>query len=223
MFFILPLRPACGHPKDNHNVAAMNLNSRIFDRIRVKPEPKQASRSETARCEYPGCSEPGDFRAPMGRLREGQYFCFCLDHVREYNASYNYFNGMSPEAVALYQRDAVVGHRPTWTMGANRTHKGFREEGDDPSRPGDTLGMVRAKTRRYSCSEPAKPRYGLAALKALDQLGLDDTADAIAIKTRYKDLVKRLHPDANSGDRSNEDKLREIIRAYNYLKSVKPA
>ncbi|WP_036257255.1 J domain-containing protein [Methylocapsa aurea] len=201
----------------------MDLNSRIFDRIRVKPEPKQASRSDQARCERPGCLEPGEFRAPMGRLREGQYFCFCLDHVREYNASYNYFNGMSAEAVALYQRDAVVGHRPTWSMGVKRTDKNFREEGDDPSHPGDTLGMVRAKARRYSCSEPAKPRYGLAALKALDQLGLDDAADAVAIKTRYKDLVKRLHPDANGGDRSNEDKLREIIRAYNYLKSVKPA
>ncbi|WOJ89765.1 DnaJ domain-containing protein [Methylocapsa polymorpha] len=201
----------------------MNLNSRIFDRIRVKPEQKQAPRPDQARCEHPGCSEPGEFRAPMGRLREGQYFCFCLDHVREYNASYNYFNGMSADDVALYQRDAVVGHRPTWSMGVKRGGKNFREEGDDPSHPGDTLGMVHAKTRRYSCVEPTKPRYGLAALKALDQLGLDDTADAVAIKARYKNLVKRLHPDANSGDRSNEDRLREIIRAYNYLKSVKPA
>jgi len=54
-------------------------------------------------------------------------------------------------------------------------------------------------------------------------LGLDETADAAVIKARYKNLVKRLHPDANSGDRSNEDKLREIIRAYNYLKSIRPA
>ncbi len=58
-------------------------------------------------------------------------------------------------------------------------------------------------------------------MKALDQLGLDDSVDMAAIKARYKDLVKRLHPDANAGDRSNEDKLREIIRAYNYLRSVK--
>jgi hypothetical protein len=200
----------------------MNLNSRIFDRIRAKREPKQALRQEQARCDHPGCNEPGGHRAPMGRLREGQYFSFCLDHVREYNATYNYFNGMTPEAVALYQRDALVGHRPTWSMGTNRTEKNFREDGDDPSRPSDPLGMARTKTRRRSCVEPAKPRYGLAASRALDQLGLDDSADLVAIKARYKDLVKRLHPDANSGDRSNEDKLREIIRAYNYLKSLKP-
>ncbi|MCL2384950.1 MAG: DnaJ domain-containing protein, partial [Alphaproteobacteria bacterium] len=70
---------------------------------------------------------------------------------------------------------------------------------------------------------PLKKRYGLAALKALDQLGLDDTVDMAAIKARYKDLVKRLHPDANSGDRSNEEKLRQIIRAYRYLTSMKQA
>ncbi|WP_026605959.1 J domain-containing protein [Methylocapsa acidiphila] len=200
----------------------MNLNSRIFDRIRVKPEQKQASRPQQARCDHPACTEPGEFRAPMGRLREGQYFCFCLDHVREYNASYNYFNGMTPEAVALYQRDAVIGHRPTWSMGVKRGDKNFREEGDEGAVSGDAFGTVRAKSRRNSCVEPKKPRYGLAALKALDQLGLDDTADAAAIKARFKDLVKRLHPDANSGDRTNEDRLREIIRAYNFLKSVKP-
>lgn len=201
----------------------MDLNSRLFDRIRVKPERKQAARPEQPACAHPGCRAPGEFRAPMGRLREGQYFCFCLDHVREYNASYNYFNGMSDEAVALYERDALVGHRPTWAMGANGATKSGGEESDNLSRHGDPLGMFRGQARRHSCVEPQKPRHGLAALKALGQLGLDDSADALAIKTRYKDLVKRLHPDANGGDRSNEEKLREIIRAYHYLKSVKPA
>jgi DnaJ domain len=201
---------------------SMNLNSRLFDRIRVKPERKQTVQTNQARCDHPGCNEPGQFRAPMGRLREGQYFCFCLDHVREYNASYNYFNGMSAEDVAVYQKEDVVGHRPTWSMGVNRSRSGFREEGDDPSRTSDPLGLFRSRMRE--AAEPApKPRTSVAALKALDQLGLDDGADAPAIKTRYKDLVKRLHPDANGGDRSNEDKLREIIRAYNYLKSVKLA
>ena len=120
----------------------MNLNSRIFDRIRVKREQKQALRPDQPRCDFPGCSEPGGHRAPMGRLREGQYFSFCLDHVREYNAAYNYFNGMSPEDVALYQREALVGHRPTWSMGSNRGAKGFREDGDDPARAADFIGAA---------------------------------------------------------------------------------
>jgi hypothetical protein len=204
----------------------MNLNSHFFDRIRVKPAQKSVANSDQTRCDHPGCTEAGQFRAPQGRLREGQFFCFCLDHVREYNASYNYFNGMTAEAVALYQREAIVGHRPTWSMGVNRAGKTFREDGDDTSQPIDPAGIHHARARqaqnrRHASEEAKKPRHGIAALKALDEMGLDESADATVIKARYKDWVKRLHPDANGGDRSNEDKLREIIRAYNYLKMVK--
>ncbi len=203
-----------------HNVPGMNLNSPLFDRIRTKsksapavePKPKQG-------CAHEGCTAPGEFKAPMGRLREGQYFCFCLEHVREYNASYNYFNGMSDNDVARYQKEAVIGHRPTWSMGVRRAAGGFREDGIDPMV--DPLGMRRAGMGAQAGSAQRAPRYGLAAMKALATLGLDDTADAEKIKTRYKEWVKRLHPDANSGDRSMEDKLREIIQAYNYLRTAK--
>jgi hypothetical protein len=201
----------------------MNLNSRLFDSIRVKPAQKSApAATRQAPCDYPGCAAAGEFRAPQGRDREGQFFCFCLDHVREYNASYNYFNGMSAEDVAVYQRDALTGHRPTWTMGSNRAAKGFREDGDDATKTRDPLGMFRA-SGGVAREAVKRPRVGVAAVKALDQLGLDDSADRDTVKARYKELVKRLHPDANGGDRSNEDRLREIIRAYNYLKSVKLA
>ncbi|MDE2364112.1 MAG: DnaJ domain-containing protein [Hyphomicrobiales bacterium] len=199
----------------------MDLNSPIFDRIRVK---QQARREEPAErrivCDYPGCESTGEFRAPMGRLREGQYFCFCLDHVREYNATYNYFAGMTDDAVARWMKDDTIGHRPTWSMGVNRAGKSFRE---DASGIRDPLGVfgARAGARQQRQAEAARPAYGIAAMKALGALGLDDTADAAAIKARYKELVKRLHPDANGGDRSSEDKLREIIRAYNYLRSAK--
>src|SRR5882724_693385 len=199
----------------------MNLNSRLFDRIRVKPLPDDSRRVSQVRCDHPGCLEGGDYRAPMGREREGQYFSFCLDHVRAYNATYNYFNGMSDDAVARYQREAVVGHRPTWSMGVNRAGKGHREEGLDPEGFSDHLGILRGRFRRPAPEAPRQPRYTAATMKALAKLGLDDSADAVAIKARYKELVKRLHPDANGGDRSSEDKLREIIHAYNYLKSVK--
>lgn len=199
----------------------MDLNSPLFDRIRVKAKPKQDVSALKLRCDHPGCAEPGAFRAPMGWRREGEYFCFCLDHVRAYNASYNYFTGMAPEAVALYQRDASTGHRPTWEMGSNG--RDFHVRSDDPSRFVDPLSIFGRRNQQQKPAEPQKPRCGVAAKKALDQLGLDETADSGAIRTRYKDMVKRLHPDANGGDRSLEDKLREIIRAYNYLKSVKLA
>jgi hypothetical protein len=197
----------------------MNLNSRLFDRIRMRPVSEEIPGPETQRCNHPGCAAAGEHRAPMGRDREGQYFSFCLEHVRAYNATYNYFAGMSDEAVARYQKEAIVGHRPTWSMGSNRTANGHREAGDEPLGGIDPLGIHTNREQRRAA--PKTPRYALREMKALATLGLDDSADAVAIKARYKETVKRLHPDANGGDRSSEDKLREIIHAYNCLKSAK--
>ena len=199
----------------------MDLNSPLFDRIRVKTAPREAPRPNEIMCDVPGCAAKGEFRAPMGRLREGQYFCFCMEHVRAYNASYNYFNGMTDEAVQHWMKEEVSGHRPTWAMGVNRAGRTFREEGVEA--PGfRDYGSYRARNPGER-PEPPRPRYGLAATKALETLGLDETANRATIKARYKELVKRLHPDANGGDRSSEDKLREIIHAYNHLKSAKLA
>lgn len=197
----------------------MDLNSPLFDRIRIAAKQRPQVRGAEMRCDRPGCDAPGMFRAPKGWQSEGEYFCFCLDHVRAYNASYNYFNGMTPEAVALYQRDASVGHRPTWSMGSG----GFGVRSDDASRFVDPLRIFGRHSPPRTPEEPKMPRCGIAAKKALDQLGLDETANSGTIRTRYKEMVKRLHPDANGGDRSREDKLREIIHAYSYLKSVKLA
>jgi DnaJ-domain-containing protein 1 len=68
-------------------------------------------------------------------------------------------------------------------------------------------------------AEAARPVRN-AERKALDTLGLEVGATKHQVKMRFKELVKRHHPDANGGDRSTEDRLVEIIQSYNYLKSV---
>src|SRR5947208_13911758 len=96
----------------------MKLDSPLFNRIRVKPE-HDHPRAEAPVCQWPGCDLEATHRAPKGRLREREYWRFCLDHVREYNHSYNFFAGMSEDAIAPYQKEAVTGHRPTWKIGVN--------------------------------------------------------------------------------------------------------
>lgn len=196
----------------------MNLNSPLFDRIRTKREPREERQASSIRCDSPGCEAEGAYRAPMGRLREGQYFCFCLDHVREYNATYNYFNGMKDADVARYMKDATVGHRPTWSMGTRRGQAGFREEATPTI---DPLGLHPGRFRRPQPAAKREPRYSPVTMRALAALDLDETAGAEAIRTRYKALVKRHHPDANGGDRSREEKLREIIHAYKTLRAAR--
>jgi DnaJ domain len=204
----------------------MKFDSPIFDRIRVKPEEDRRAAPECPVCNWTGCDAPATHRAPKGRLREGQYWRFCLEHVREYNHSYNYFAGMSEDAVAKYQKDAITGHRPTWKMGFNGDHRGSAGHAPDFGTAADPLGIFRELGGRGGWRpDPDRPeREGRmirnAERKALDTLGVELSATRAEIKAKFKLLVKRHHPDANGGDRTSEDRLREVIQAYNYLKSA---
>jgi hypothetical protein len=195
----------------------MKFDSPLFDRIRVKPAEDRRRNADAPCCDWKGCGNTATHRAPKGRTRENEYWRFCLEHVREYNHSYNYFSGMSDDAVLKYQKDAITGHRPTWKMGTGN-HSG-PELGTDAARdPFNVFREFGARTK----SAPAEPPRAIrnAERKALHELGLEVGADKAEIKARFKLLVKRHHPDANGGDRAMEDKLREIIQAYNYLKSA---
>jgi DnaJ domain len=206
----------------------MKLDSPFFDRLRVKPDAARRADAECPQCDWPGCGRPGAHRAPKGRGHEGEYWRYCLEHVREYNASYNYFAGMGDEAISAYQRDAVTGHRPTWRMGMRTARsaeeRNAREAGlgsngtrwHDPFRFFDELGGF----GRFVPETPESRNIRNAERKAFGVLALEITASAAEIKARFKELVKIHHPDANGGDRSTEDRLREIIQAYNYLKSA---
>ena len=201
----------------------MTTNSPLFDRIRVKPDRDRRVRSELPGCQWPGCGAPATHRAPKGRLRATEYWRFCLEHVREYNNSYNFFAGMSDDAVAQYQKDDITGHRPTWKMGSlggqrsGAGRAGFRRAGWAAEDPFELFGEGGSR-RAKPASEGRKILN--AQRRALETLGLEGTASRTDIKMRFKMLVKRHHPDANGGDRGSEDRLRDIIAAYNYLKSA---
>ncbi|MFZ0608460.1 MAG: J domain-containing protein [Xanthobacteraceae bacterium] len=205
----------------------MSTNSPLFDRIRVKPDQDRRARAELPACEWPSCKAPATHRAPKGRLRAAEYWQFCLEHVREYNNSYNFFAGMSDDAVAQYQKDALTGHRPTWkigSVGGTRTGKRARAKSRDFEGPADDpfslFGETGARQAGNGRAVPEGRKVFNAQRRALDVLGLEADAKRADIKTRFKLLVKRHHPDANGGDRGSEAQLREIIQAYNYLKSA---
>jgi DnaJ-domain-containing protein 1 len=135
---------------------------------------------------------------------------------------------MNPDDIAKYQKEAVVGHRPTWKMGMNGGRPTSRSRSsrfhpeiagaDDPFGVFREFGGPSGARRSERGGEPRTVHN--VERKALDALGLDAGASVEDVKTRFKALVKRHHPDANGGDRSTEDKLREIIQAYKYLKSI---
>jgi hypothetical protein len=206
-------------------------SSKFFDSIRIKPnklsaKQQAAAREEAAMCEWPECKNKGPHRAPKGRANDKEYWHFCLNHVREYNQGYNFFQGMAPDAVASYQKDALTGHRPTWKMGANGSpdKKPDLDGAVDPfamfnEMNGMGMGRGRARKPQQPIKEETRKIFN-AERKALQVMGLGPSATLDDVKAKYKALVKQHHPDANGGDRSTEDRLIEVIKAYNYLKTV---
>src|SRR5438046_10529817 len=121
-------------------------SSKFFDSIRIKPNKLSAkqqaqAREASAMCEWPDCKNKGPHRAPKGRTNDKEYWHFCLNHVREYNQSYNFFQGMNADAVARYQKDPLTGHRPTWKMGANTAGKTGNQAAEDFDGAADPCSM----------------------------------------------------------------------------------
>jgi hypothetical protein len=199
----------------------MKLDSKYFDSIRSKPAAEPETRVTGPVCQWRGCTAAGSHRAPMGRGREGKYFMLCLDHVRQFNASYNYFEGWSTAEVEAFQKDAAIGHRPTWTTAnGERMRAGGGSNGIFGHQASDPHGVFPWRDRTEGAGERRR-RLRPLELKSLEALDLTEKdADKVTVKARFKELVKRHHPDANGGDKRSENRLREIIQAYNYLKQA---
>jgi hypothetical protein len=199
----------------------MKFNSPLYDRIRVKPDQDRRRRAASPTCEWTGCANPATHRAPKGRGHEHEYWRFCLDHVREYNHSYNFFAGMSEEAVARYQKDAVTGHRPTWKMGTGgRRSRADQVSGFDAGDPFGVFQEFGAGPRGHAEQPRVETRsVHNAARKALHALNLEEDAtppDQGPLQAAGEATPSRRQWRSTA----SEDKLREIIEAYNYLKSA---
>jgi len=144
------------------------------------------------RCDWPGCAAEGAHRAPHSPQELDRHYWFCREHARAYNAQWDFFAGMTRDEIEAFQHDNATWHRPTWPLGGQR---------------GGAAGQASATPR----GPDRKTRQALAELQLGSDVGLKD------IKSRYKQLAKRYHPDANGGDKRAEDRLKRINEAYEYL------
>ncbi len=160
-------------------------------------------------CEMPGCLAAGEYRAPKSRGNLRDYWWFCLEHVRAYNASWDYYKGMSPGEIERQLRADASWQRPSWPLG--RLGGGAHDE-EAIRDPLDVFGA--AGLRRGRQGWPPASETPAALLEPLATLGLGWPVTLDAVKARYKELAKRHHPDANGGDRAAEERLKTINLAY---------
>ena len=163
-------------------------------------------------CESPGCGGEGIYRAPKAADRLREYHWFCLDHVREYNKSWNYCSGLSEAEIEQLIRADTQWERQTRPISHWQAHE---------TRLLDALNNIqggeeeeRAKTERL------RRESNTPEAKALRIFGLTPPVDYTSIKSRYIELVKLHHPDANGGDKAAEERLKTINQALQTLKAA---
>ncbi len=169
-----------------------------------------AGEPEARSCAVESCGRTPDYPAPRSREALSDLIWLCLEHVRAYNTSWDFYAGMSESEIEAHRRADAAWRRPTWPLGVRRTNG--RRRIRDPFGMVDGDGECEIGGRgRPSTATPAERQ-------ALATLGLKPPVGAASVKARYKELVKALHPDANGGDARAEERLKVVNQAYNTLR-----
>ena len=167
-------------------------------------------RGQARCCDMPGCRNVGEHRAPKDRSLS-EYYWFCHTHVQEYNAAWDFFSGMGARDIEQHIIESFYGDRPTWR---SDTYRGLESE------------LQRRIHETYTFQDAPEPddvyqarrATGNPELDALAMLGLEPPITFARIKVRYRELVKKYHPDRNQADPRAEDLIKRINMAYTLLK-----
>lgn len=172
-----------------------------------------AQETSTRVCEHEGCEEAGKFRAPKAPDVLDEFYWFCQQHVREYNAQWNFYEGKTEAEMNAQTSSDKVWARKTKDWRDPEAKAWARLGIEDPH---EVLGANATRN-------PGKKAGGGRKLppterRALEILDGDDNWTKADIRKAYKALIKVLHPDMNGGDRSQEDQLQEVVWAWDQLK-----
>lgn len=186
-----------------------------MNRKRAHPLPHEIAEAQATMrpCDHPGCKAEGACPAPKSREALRDFFWFCTDHARAYNESWNYFADLSGAQIEAQIRRDTCWDRPTRPLGDWRIHDWKLR---DAVFTHFNLGAHGWEARK----DEVRVRAQSPEEKALSVLGLDHPADFVQIRARYRELVKKHHPDANGGCKQSEEKLKDITQAYQVLKAA---
>ena len=164
-------------------------------------------------CEWENCKESGKFKAPQEKDNSKNYKWLCKELIKLFNKNWNYFEGMSQVEIEDFLKSDLTWHRPTqkfassdnffnilWNNALNDKFNFFRQEKNINSLNDGKL------------SEKDKDAFRMMELEL--------NADWPSIQKKFKTLVKKFHPDRNSGNKQFEDKLKKVTLAYSHLKLI---
>lgn len=184
--------------------------------------PKEYTRS----CDMPGCGHIADHKAPKNRGLS-DYYHFCLDHVQEYNKAWDFFSGMSQSDIESQILQSMLWDRPTRrydpaaaaAMEEDLLRKAHETRFFHKRQTyGNTdHGQEKQRQEHFSSDSDMRPA---PEIEAMAIMGLEPPIDLAGIKAKYKELVKKYHPDVNRDDPKAEDLLKSINMAYTILRAA---
>lgn len=154
-------------------------------------------------CQAQGCRQPGLYKAPRSKTSLHDYAWYCLDHIRDYNQKWDFFAGMGRDEIETFMRDALTGHRPTWSR-EGQAHRDY-----------ERLQLALEEFLHLSAAKARKsPRLTPRLREALAIMDMEYPYTLAALKVRWRALARKLHPDVNKSDRKAEEKFKRLTVAY---------
>ena len=162
-------------------------------------------------CEWKNCKESGEFKAPLEKDNSKKYKWLCKEHIKLFNKNWNYFEGMSQKEIENFLKSDLTWHRPTQKFGSSDNFFNILWN----NVLGDKFNFFNEKKAFKSLNDKKLSEKDKDAFRIM---GLEFDTDWPIIQKKFKTLVKKFHPDRNSGNKQFEDKLKKITLAYSHLK-----
>ena len=164
-------------------------------------------------CDWENCKESGSFKAPIEKDNSKNYRWLCEEHIKLFNKSWNYFDGMDQNEIENFLKSDLTWHRPTQQFGSSDNFF--------------NILWTNALSDKFNFFNQEKNINNLNGRKfdtkdrdAFRIMGLELNASWPIVKKQFKTLVKKFHPDRNAGNKKFEDKLKRITLAYSHLKLI---
>jgi len=161
-------------------------------------------------CDWENCNETGIYKAPVEKDNSKKFKLLCLKHIKIFNKGWNYFENMNDQEVEYFIKSDLTWHKTTKNFGSSENF--FNILWNNALE--DKLNIFKTSNFR----DYKKSKISQTDRDALQVMDLKDDVKWSEIQSKFKELVKKYHPDKNQGSKKFEDKLKKITLAYSQLK-----
>ncbi len=161
-------------------------------------------------CDWENCKNVGSYKAPIEKDNSRNYRLLCLEHIKIFNKSWNYFENMSNEEIEYFIKSDLTWHKLTKSFSSSENFFNILWN----NALSDKFNIFN-KEDSFTIQKKKLSEKDKDAFRRMD---LEFSADWNTIQKKVKTLVKKFHPDKHGGNRQYEDKLKKITLAYSHLK-----